>query len=105
MLGGPFDCSSPCYFVTVSTWAQFNASIQGSVTDPSGAAVAQAKITLENVANHVTSATTSDDEGGYRFVSLGPGSYKVSVEAAGFSKVENDCHTSDEPEPECSYLA
>ncbi len=75
-------------FVTVSTWAQFNASIQGSVTDPSGAAVAQAKITLENVANHVTSATTSDDEGGYRFVSLGPGSYKVSVEAAGFSKVE-----------------
>src|SRR5271169_2180276 len=75
-------------FVTVSTWAQFNASIQGSVTDPSGAAVAQAKITLENVANHVASATTSDAEGGYRFVSLGPGSYKVSVEAPGFSKAE-----------------
>ncbi len=75
-------------FVTVSTWAQFNASIQGSVTDPSGAAVAQAKITLENLANHVSAVTTSDGDGGYRFVSLGPGSYKISVEAPGFSRAE-----------------
>src|SRR5580704_11011248 len=68
--------------------AQFTASIQGTVSDPSGAAVARAKITLENVANHVTATTTSDADGSYRFVSLAPGSYKISVEAPGFSKAE-----------------
>ncbi|MGB7464547.1 MAG: TonB-dependent receptor, partial [Candidatus Acidiferrum sp.] len=75
-------------FAAVSTWAQFSASIQGSVTDPSGAAVPQAKITLENVSTHITATTTADAEGGYRFVSVAPGSYKISVEASGFSKAE-----------------
>jgi Carboxypeptidase regulatory-like domain len=70
----------------VSTWAQFTASIQGNVSDPSGAAVAQARITLENLATHVTATTTSDSDGGYRFISLAPGPYKISIEAAGFSK-------------------
>ena len=76
-------------FAAVSTWAQFSASIQGSVTDPSGAAVPQAKITLENVSTHIAATTTSDAEGGYRFVSVAPGSYKISVEASGFSKAES----------------
>jgi Carboxypeptidase regulatory-like domain len=74
---------------TVSAWAQFTASIQGSVSDPSGAAVAQAKISLENLSNHVTANTTSDGDGSYRFISLAPGSYKISVEAAGFSRTES----------------
>jgi hypothetical protein len=72
----------------VSTWAQFNSSIQGSVSDASGAAVVQAKVSLENVATGVLGATTTDPEGNYRFVSLAPGSYKISVEAPGFSKAE-----------------
>ena len=71
-----------------STWAQFTASIQGSVFDPSGAAVAQAKITLENLATHISATTTSDSTGSYRFVSLAPGAYKVSAEASGFAKTE-----------------
>src|SRR5215469_1440650 len=71
-----------------STWAQFTASIQGNVSDPSGAAVSQAKITLESLATHILATTTSDSDGGYRFVSLAPGSYKVSVEVQGFSKTE-----------------
>jgi hypothetical protein len=71
-----------------STWAQFTASIQGNVSDPSGAAVTQAKITLENLATHILATTTSDSDGGYRFVSLAPGTYKVSAEAQGFSKTE-----------------
>ncbi|MGB2622655.1 MAG: carboxypeptidase regulatory-like domain-containing protein [Candidatus Acidiferrum sp.] len=68
-----------------SAWAQYSASIQGNVVDPSGAAVAQATVTLENTANHITATTTSDAEGGYRFLSLAPASYKISVEAKGFS--------------------
>jgi hypothetical protein len=75
-------------FGAASAFAQFTASIQGSVADPSGASVAQAKITLENVANHITATTTSETDGTYRFVSLAPGTYKVTAEAAGFSKTE-----------------
>lgn len=72
----------------VSTWAQFTASIQGNVSDPSGAAVSGAKITLENLATHILATTSSATDGTYRFVSLAPGNYKVSVEASGFSKSE-----------------
>src|SRR5580704_4914813 len=72
-------------FTAGSTWAQYTANIQGNVTDPSGAAVAQAKVVLENRATHITAATTTDSEGGYRFLSLAPGSYQISIEAAGFS--------------------
>src|SRR5580698_5167006 len=67
------------------TRAQYTANIQGNVSDPSGAAVTQAKVVLENLANHVTATTTTDADGGYRFLSLAPGSYQISVEAAGFS--------------------
>lgn len=73
---------------TASTRAQFTASIQGNVADPSGAAVAQAKMTLENLFTHVVATTTTDTDGSYRFVSLAPGSYKITAEAAGFSKAE-----------------
>jgi hypothetical protein len=75
-------------FGAASAFAQFTASIQGSISDPSGAAVGQAKIGLENVANHITATTTSESDGTYRFVSLAPGSYKITVEASGFSRAE-----------------
>src|SRR5207302_10055611 len=71
-----------------STWAQFTGNIQGTVSDPSGAAVAQAKVTLINVATQVSATTTTDASGSYRFLSLAPGSYKITVEASGFSKSE-----------------
>ena len=71
-----------------SAWAQFTASIQGTVTDPSGAGVGQATVSLENLGNHISAVTTTAAEGGYRFLSLAPGSYKISVEAKGFSKAE-----------------
>ena len=63
-----------------SAWAQFTASIQGNVLDTSGSAVVQARLNLENLSTHVTATTTSASDGSYRFVSLAPGNYKISVE-------------------------
>jgi hypothetical protein len=71
-----------------SSWAQFTANIQGTVLDPTGSTVARAKLTLENLNTRITSETTSDESGIYRFISLAPGSYKLVVEASGFSKAE-----------------
>src|SRR5215475_8865345 len=73
-----------------SVFAQFTGSIQGNVEDSSNAAVSGAKITLTNPATGVTSSTTSDSSGNYRFVSLAPGAYKLTVEATGFSKSQID---------------
>src|ERR1700723_3674034 len=56
--------------------AQFSGSIQGVVLDPSGAAVAAAKITLINRAIGVTSNAVSDASGNYRFISIAPGAYQ-----------------------------
>ena len=80
-------CSLSMLWV-VPAVAQFTANIQGVVQDPSGAGVAKAQITLVNSATGVQKSTTSDLSGNYRFVSLAPGSYKVLVEATGFSKAE-----------------
>jgi len=66
-------------------WAQFSASIQGTVQDPAGAVVPNAKIQLKNMDTNVVAATASDVEGNFRYVSLAPGSYQVTVDATGFS--------------------
>src|SRR5579863_3742265 len=72
--------------IAVVSYAQFNASIQGSVTDPSGAVVPKASITLTNVGTQVTATTTSDNDGNFRFISLAPGNYQLSSDAPGFAK-------------------
>ena len=76
--------------VSSPAFAQFTGSITGLVQDPSGAAVAAAKITLVNPATSITSSTVSDASGNYRFLSLAPGTYRVTAEATGFSKAAVD---------------
>ena len=62
----------------------FSASIAGTVTDPSGAMVAGAKLQLENSDTKDTRVQTSSKDGSYSFTNLLPGTYKLSVSAAGF---------------------
>ncbi|HEX3877423.1 MAG TPA: TonB-dependent receptor [Bryobacteraceae bacterium] len=71
-------------FLSASCWAQFSGSIQGTVQDPAGAIVPNAKVQLKNTQTAVVTTTSSDAEGNYRFVSLAPGVYQITVDAAGF---------------------
>src|SRR5207248_10077511 len=87
-LGWVFRLSVITVFFAASVQAQFTANIQGTVVDPSGAAIAQAKVDLVNTVTQVSATTTTDASGSYRFLSLAPGSYKITVEAKGFSKSE-----------------
>ena len=59
-------------------------SIRGEVTDPSGAVVPRAKMTVKNKATGVTQTTISDNDGNYVATSLAPGEYEVSATADGF---------------------
>src|ERR1700756_4046233 len=62
-------------------------TIIGTVTDPSGAGVPVAKITVTDKEKGVFQSTTSNDSGYYTVGNLTPGDYKVSVEAKGFKTV------------------
>ena len=75
-------------FAASISWAQFSSSIQGTVTDSSQAAVPDAKITVRNEATGIVRETATNAEGFYRVSSLGPGTYTVSVERAGFDTKE-----------------
>jgi Carboxypeptidase regulatory-like domain/TonB dependent receptor-like, beta-barrel len=66
--------------------AQFRAGIQGAVTDPQGAAVVGATVTLNNKETNRTQETKSGAEGFYRFDRLSPGIYTITVEMTGFKK-------------------
>src|SRR6267378_3919741 len=59
-------------------------TIIGTVTDPSGAGVPGAKITVVDKGKGVSQFTTSNDSGYYTVSNLTPGDYKLAVEAKGF---------------------
>ena len=63
-------------------------AIRGTVTDPQGASVPNATITITNMDRNVTQTTKTNNTGFYTVVELVPGEYKVRVEATGFSPVE-----------------
>ncbi len=61
-------------------------TLVGTVVDTSGAVVVGAKVTIVNPANAFTSAVVTNGEGGYYLPYLGPATYRLTVELAGFKK-------------------
>ena len=72
----------------VPAYCQFNSSIQGVVNDNSAAVISGATIRITNVATGVTREVTTSDEGLFRVLSLGPGSYRIIAQKQGFQSVE-----------------
>jgi hypothetical protein len=73
-------------FFSVSALAQYGASLQGTVTDESGAVISGARVVATDQATGVSRSTTSGDSGFYRVPGLAPGNYNVDVDAPGFRK-------------------
>jgi hypothetical protein len=63
-------------------------TIAGTVADPSGAAVAGAKVTAINPATGLSRETTTSADGGYVFPLIPAGTYNVVVEISGFRRFE-----------------
>jgi hypothetical protein len=71
--------------LAVPVFAQkFTSQIRGTVTDPTGAAVSSAKVTLTNEGTGVSRTMNTNAQGNYAFPDIPVGSYKVEVEFAGF---------------------
>lgn len=62
--------------------------VLGAVTDHTGAAVAKAEVSLINTATSATGQAVTNDNGEYFFPNVVPGSYQLTVKAAGFKKAE-----------------
>jgi len=71
---------------TIPALAQSTASLTGIVTDGSGAAVPNAKVTVTNKATGVSFNTQTDSAGAYLVPSLPIGVYDIEVTASGFQK-------------------
>ncbi len=65
-------------------WAQFGASLSGTVTDASGGALPKATAVLTNEGTHQSVTRTASDAGVFQFPSLPGGRYDLTVTAAGF---------------------
>lgn len=75
-------------FVCGGMWAQSTTSVRGYVTDPSGAAIPDAKVQVTRIDTNTSRETTTDKDGFYQFLQLAPGAYKLGASASGFSTVE-----------------
>jgi hypothetical protein len=64
--------------------AQYRGSIQGVVTDPSGAVIPGATLTLTNNATNEKQVSTSNGDGVYNFGALPPGTFTLVAERSGF---------------------
>lgn len=73
-------------FLTTSIHAQTaaTATVVGTVTDPSGGVVAGASVMLVEPSTGVTRSTLTNDSGQYTFVTVPPGTYRLTVSAPGF---------------------
>lgn len=72
-----------------SAWSQqVTADAVGRVTDPSGAVIPNAKVSITNVGTHESRTAATNEQGDFTFSILQIGSYKARVEAPGFKSVE-----------------
>ncbi|MGA6980366.1 MAG: carboxypeptidase-like regulatory domain-containing protein [Candidatus Sulfotelmatobacter sp.] len=73
------------FFVSTS-WAQYTtARLGGMVTDPSGAVISGASITVRDLGTGYTQSTSTTAAGQYLFPSLPVGNYQVTVSMAGYT--------------------
>jgi hypothetical protein len=63
-----------------------NGRILGRIADPTGAVLANAKITLTNEATGISRDTQTSESGDYSFVEVAPATYTVTFELTGFKK-------------------
>src|SRR5438445_9598107 len=61
------------------------ASVRGRITDPTGAVVSGAPVSARQMDTNLTSTTTTDQEGRFRFPYLRPGPYQITVRELGFA--------------------
>ena len=89
---GTFVCAATVglmqLFTAISPAQSTFGEFVGTVRDPSGAVVTGCTVTVKNLGTSTTRVATTDSGGSYTVVNLEPGTYEITMEAAGFQKIE-----------------
>src|SRR5579872_3095845 len=72
----------------ISVFGQATTSVRGHITDPSNAAIPGAQVHLTRSDTNLSRDTVANNEGFYELPQLAPGTYKLTISAAGFMTVE-----------------
>ncbi len=78
--------SAVCLCLSTPAFAQYRTSIQGAVTDQTGAVIPGATLTLKNLSTNETITRTSSGDGVFNFNALPADHFSLTVEASGFQK-------------------
>ena len=74
-------------FSLVAVTQTETAVISGRVTDPSGAVIKDAEITITNIDTNISSTVSTNDRGIYVFPGVYPGRYRLAVKSVGFKEI------------------
>ncbi len=78
-------------FLVPSAWSQTaTTSLRGTVTDPKGALVTGATVTLANASTGFLRTTKTAGDGVYQFLQVPPATYTLTIEAGGFATLKQD---------------
>ena len=77
-------------FLCGLVWGQSSSSLRGIVSDPQGAVLVGAKVTLSNPSTGFAQSTTTDNLGSYQFLQTPPGTYALTVSMAGFATMKQE---------------
>ncbi len=78
--------SAVCLCLSTPAFAQYRTSIQGAVTDQTGAVIPGATLTLKNLSTNESFTRTSSGDGVFNFNALPADHFSLTVEASGFQK-------------------
>src|SRR5260370_22814433 len=67
-----------------------NAAMTGTVTDPTGAVIVGANVTMTQIGTDVKRTASTNENGQFTIPSLSPANYRLSVEAGGFKTYVRD---------------
>ena len=81
-------CVFPAFAIFTAAQGSYRAQVRGTVSDPSGAVMANVTVTITDTGTSITTVAHTDATGEYNFTGLRPSTYSVRVEAAGFRAME-----------------
>ncbi len=90
-----FLLSFMCSFAALNAQAQERGSISGTITDPSGAAVAGVAVSVTDARTNVVRTASTNSTGAYKVADLVPDPYTVTAEAKGFKRTQRSAFTLD----------
>src|SRR5262245_42340302 len=70
--------------------AQSTTSIQGTISDPTGAIIPGVNVTIEDKGTSVTRSALTNDSGRYQILQVPPGLYRLRAELSGFKTIIRD---------------